>query len=83
MFPYVGLLGFCILTQELSLIFQQQEAGTKFYKNVIQYSRRSHIKNLNVLNLPASEFKPRNRPVKLKLFGPFIPDKSNIECSQL
>ena len=51
MFPYVGLLGFCILTQELSLIFQQQEAGTKFYKNVIQYSRRSHIKNLNVLNL--------------------------------
>ena len=51
MFPYVELLGFCILTQELSLIFQQQEAGTKFYKNVIQYSRRSHIKNLNVLNL--------------------------------
>ena len=51
MFPYVGLLGFCILTQELSLIFQQQEAGTKFYKNVIQYSRRSLIKNLNVLNL--------------------------------
>ena len=48
MFPYVGFLGFCILTQELSLIFQQQEAGTKFYKNVIQYSRRSHIKNLNV-----------------------------------
>ena len=82
MFPYVGLLGFCILTQELSLIFQQQEAGTKFYKNVIQYSRRSHIKNLNVLNLPASEFKPRNRPVKLKLFGPFIPDKSDVECSQ-
>ena len=83
MFPYVGLLGFCILTQELSLIFQQQEAGTKFYKNVIQYSRRSHIKNLYVLNLPASEFKPRNRPVKLKLFGPFIPDKSDVECSQL
>ena len=48
MFPYVGFLGFCILTQELSLIFQQQEAGTKFYNNVIQYSRRSHIKNLNV-----------------------------------
>ena len=46
MFPYVGLLGFCILTQELSLIFQQQEAGTKFYKNVIQYSKRSHIKNI-------------------------------------
>ena len=46
MLAYVGTLGFCILTQELSLIFVQQEAGTKFYKNVIQYSKRSHIKNI-------------------------------------
>ena len=42
MFAYVG---FCILTQELSLIFQQQqEAETKFYKNVIQYSRGATLK---------------------------------------
>ena len=27
-----------------------------------------------MLKLAASKFKPRNRAVKLKLFGPFIPD---------
>ena len=37
-----------------------------------------------MLKLAASKFKPRNRAVKLKLFGPFIPDNGNGDayCSQ-
>ena len=35
-----------------------------------------------MLKLAASKFKPRNRAVKLKLFGPFMPDNGDVYCSQ-